>query len=45
MKVVNNFQIAKVQPQDITQYLLDFCQFHPGTAYESVANKKVCTWR
>ena len=43
MKTVSNFQIAKVQPHGVTSHLLDFfCQFHPGIAYKSVANKKAC---
>ena len=40
VKNVNNFPIAKVQPQSVTSYLLDFCQFQTGVAYKSVANKK-----
>ena len=35
MKNVNKFQIAKIQPKDAAQRLLDFC-----IAYKSVAYKK-----
>ena len=44
MKKENNFQIAKVQPQGVANFLLFFCQFKPGVAYKSVAykNKRVC---
>ena len=42
MKIANNFQIAKVQPQSVAQLLLNFGQFQPGVAYESVAYKKAC---
>ena len=37
---VNNFQIAKVQPQVVALQLLDFLQFQPGVAYKSDAYKK-----
>ena len=41
MKNVNNFQIAKVEPQGVPEHLLSFfCQFQPGVAYKSVAYKK-----
>ena len=40
MKNVNNFQIAKVQPQGVAMNFLDFFQFQPGIAYESVLGKK-----
>ena len=36
MKNVNNFQIAKVQPQGVA-FAYFFCQFQPGVAYKSVA--------
>ena len=36
MKKVNNFQIAKVQPQ-LLGICLIFCQFQPGIAYKTVA--------
>ena len=38
MKNVNNFQIAKVQPQGVAQHLLDFL---PISADKSVAFKNV----
>ena len=37
MKKGNNFQIAKVQSQDIPDILLNFL---PGAAYKSVALKR-----
>ena len=42
MKKVNNFQIAKVQPQGVAQHLVEiaFRQFQPSVAYKSVAYKK-----
>ena len=41
IKNVNNFQIAKVQSQGVTQLLLNsFFQFQPDVAYKSVAYKK-----
>ena len=41
MKNVNNFQIAKVQPQGLrTICLIFFCQFEPGVAYKGVAYTK-----
>ena len=40
MKGVNNFQIAKVDPQDVLGICMNFCQFQPGVAYKSVAYKK-----
>ena len=40
MRKENNFQIAKVQPQGVAKFLLDFFQFQPGLAYKSVAYKK-----
>ena len=41
MKKANSFQKVKVQPQRIASLLLTFfCQFQPGIAYKSVANKK-----
>ena len=40
MKNVNNFQIAKVQPQGVAQHCLIFFQFQPGVLYKSVAYKK-----
>ena len=43
MKNVNNFEIAKVQPQGVAWQLLEvFCQFQTGVAYKSVAYKKAC---
>ena len=44
MKKVNNFQVAKAQPQGVSYPLLDFCQFQPGVAYKSVAYKKSVLW-
>ena len=38
MKKVNNFQIAKVQPQ--VSFCLIFCQYQPGVAYKYFAFKK-----
>ena len=39
----NNFQVAKLQPQGVAWHLLNFCQFQPGVAYESVVYiKKAC---
>ena len=42
MKNMNNFQIAKVQPQVAAWHLLNFfCQFQSVVAYKSVIyNKK-----
>ena len=42
MKNVNNFQIAKVQPQGVAQYLLDFLPISAdkSVAFKSVAYKK-----
>ena len=40
MKNVNNFQIAKVQPQGGVSICLIFCQFFAGVVYKSVACKK-----
>ena len=41
MKKGNSFQKVKVQPQRVASLLLTFfCQFQPGIAYKSVANKK-----
>ena len=43
MKKSNYFQIAKVQSQDVSWLLFDFCQFQPGVPYKRVAYKKsVC---
>ena len=42
MKKTNSFQIAKVQPENITWLLVVFWQFQPGVAYKSVAYKKAC---
>ena len=39
MKNVNNFRIAKVQPQPLA-FASFFCQFQPGAANKSVAYKK-----
>ena len=39
MKNVNNFQIAKVQPQVLLSICLSFCQIHPGVAYKIVASQ------
>ena len=39
MKNVNNFQIAKVQPQGVA-YCLICWQFQPGVAYKSGGYKK-----
>ena len=36
MKKTNNFQIAKIR---LLSFCLIFCQFQPGVAYKSVANK------
>ena len=36
MKKANHIQIAKVEPQGVL-LILNFCQFQPGFAYESVA--------
>ena len=40
MKNVNNFQIAKDQPQGIAWYYLFFFQFQPDVAYKSVVSKE-----
>ena len=40
MKKVNNFQIAKVQPQ--VSICLIFCQYQPGVAYKYFTFKKAC---
>ena len=40
MKYVNNFQIAKVQPQGVVSICLVFYQVQPGVAYKSVSYKK-----
>ena len=40
IKKTNNFQIAKVQPQNVASLLLTFWQFQPGVAYKSVVYKK-----
>ena len=41
MNKVNNFQVAKVQPQGDTKLFLEFfCQFQPDVACKSVAYKK-----
>ena len=40
MKKANNFQLVKVQPQGVAQFLLDFLQFQPGVAYEGVTSKQ-----
>ena len=40
MKNVNNFQIAKVQPQGVALHFLICPKFEPGVAYKSVAYKK-----
>ena len=44
MKNVNNFQMAKIQPQGVAYHLLDFFPISAGVAYKSVAYiyKKAC---
>ena len=42
MKKANDFQTAKVQPQGIASFLLDFLPIQAGVAYESVAYKNAC---
>ena len=34
MNNINNFEIAKVQPQGFVSLFLIFCQFHYGVAYK-----------
>ena len=47
MKKPNIFQIAKVQPQGFTSYLLlvFFCQFQAGVAHKSVGYEKACIFK
>ena len=40
IKKANNFQIAKVQLQDLLSFCLIFCHFQSGVAFKCVAYKK-----